>query len=275
MSKQCNARRSLAALTLVLGAAWAATGADARPQTVRIVLNPTRDTFLGQGVGAAQDTAAELQTGWVYTTRGREFRSYLEFPLDPARHPADGLVGAQLWLYPEEEPRTSQIAATFVVRTMAEPFAEGRVAPSWFAAGDPSVEMMIDRTMDWKTFEVRELVAEMLRAPDQAHGFEISGKEMRDDTRWDFLSREADSPYPEGKQPRLILFFRDDALPSPTTGTTPTASPSATPPPDTATPTAQPPPTATPAPTRPSSPTPTRVPETPALYLPRTLRDSA
>lgn len=269
MSKQGNAWRYLAVLAVVLGAAWVATRADARPQTVRVVLNPTRDTFLGQGVGAAQDTAAELQAGWVYTTRGREFRTYLEFPLDPAAHPVEGLVGAQLWLYPEEEPRTSQIAATFVVRTMAEPFAEGRVAPTWFAAGDPSVELMIDRTMDWKTFEVRELVAEMLRAPERAHGFEISGKEMRDDTRWDFLSREGDSPYPEGRQPRLVLFFRDDALPSPTSGTTPTASPSATPPPDTATPTEPSPPTAT------ASPTPTQLPETPSLFLPRALRGSA
>jgi len=283
-----SGRLALVACAATLGGLLLLRDATARPALVEMVLNPTRDTYLGQNVGSAQDTAKELQVGWMYTTRGREFRAYLEFPLDPAKHPAAALAGAELWLYPEEPPRTSQIAATFVVRTMTEPFAEGRVAPLWFAAGEPSVERMLDREIEWKRFPVREHVLAILRAPDAAHGFEVSGKNQTDNTRWDFWSREGAEPHPGGLQPRLVLHFRDDAFPSPTPTPTRTADVTATTeatvPPSTATAdaTEAPSPTATQEPAPDPSPTagpattatPTAVPAGLGLYLPRAVRGS-
>jgi hypothetical protein len=225
-------------------------GVWARPATDQVVLNPSRDTYLGQGVGSAQDSSSELQAGWVYTTRGREFRTYLEFPLDADLYPPAALVAAELWLYPEEQPQTSQIVATFVVRTMSEPFAEGRVAPAWFSAGDPTVEREIGRTWEWKKFSVKEHVLAILEQPDKAFGFAVSGKEQTDNTRWDFISLEGGQSYAvDGTQPRLLLYFR--------TGTLATSTPlaSATP---TDTATTAPTQTATVAPSAASSSTATR-----------------
>jgi hypothetical protein len=219
------------ALVTIAAVALTRSLADARPATVEVVLNPSWDTYLSQSEGAAKDAATELQAGWIYTTRGREARTYLAFPLDPRQHPPDGLLSAELWLWPEEPPHTSQIVAAFVVSTMTEAPEEGRVAPRWFASGAPSLEVGLDRSLEWKRFVVRDMVLQMLRNPSRAHGFAISGKNPMDDTRWDFVSMEGDEAYPAGNQPRLVLYFRDDALPTATSNVTATATdtPSQTP----------------------------------------------
>lgn len=259
----------LATGVIVALAIGAAGRVAARPAVVQVVLNPSRDTYLGQGVGSAQDASKELQTGWVYTTRGREFRAYLEFPLDPALHPVEGLIGAELWLYPDGPPQSSQIAATFVVRTMSEPFAEGRVAPMWFAADDPTVEVEIDRDIEWKKFNVRDHVLDMLRLPDESCGFEVSGKNQTDNTRWDFLSREGAGPASAGgTQPRLVLYFRDTAFVTPSVTPIDTWAPTAS---ATRTPTVATPATATAT----ASALPTATLEAPSaepVLLPRVLR---
>jgi len=173
----------IALATLV--AALAASRAAARPDAVQIVLNPDRDTFLGESVGRAQDGAADISTGWVYTTRTRQYRAYLHFPLDPARHPATGLLQAELWLLPRGKPETSQLAANFRVQTLTEALVDGRVAPNWFAAGDPSVEQSLDTVrVEWKVFRIRDMVIEMLNNPGGGHGFAITGVERAPPICW-------------------------------------------------------------------------------------------
>jgi hypothetical protein len=268
----------LAGLAAVTVAASAVALCDqlpvaARPARVEIALYPTRDTYLGQGRSSAQDASMELQAGWVYETRGAEFRTYLEFPLDAAQHPVDSLIGAELRLYPEEVPETSEVFSSLVVRTMSEPFAPGRIAPSWFASGDPTVQIdgvFPDKTV--KRFNVREHVDAILREPDEHFGFEVAGVEMRGNSRWDFYSVEGGVPERAGydARPRLVLMFRDDAFATPTpTGTAPpteapTAAASAT-----TAPTAVPTRTASPTATRPATVAPGA-----DLFLPRVLRGS-
>jgi hypothetical protein len=271
-------RRQFALRTvLVLGATAlvaiaATTGATARPTSVQIVLNPDADTFLAQGTGRAQDGAADISTGWIYTVRTREFRAYLHFPLDPARHPPAGLLQAELWLYPRNIA-TSQMSANFRVQSMTEALVPGRVAPDWFSAGEPSVELALDAVrMDWKVIRVRDMVLEMLRNPSVNHGFAISGSGAQDNTRFDFMSREGADPYPTGNQPRLVLAFSDDAFPTPTRQATDTPVPSSTrPPTETPAGTATATPTLVPSSTATTSATSTLTPP-PAIVLPRLLR---
>lgn len=253
-------------------------GVAARPATVEVVLNPDKDTYMGEAVGSPMDGSSVIMTGWMHTARYREYRAYLHFPLDPEQHPASGLVRAELWLYPNRETEAVAPVAAFRARVMTEAFVDGRTAPRWFTAGDPSIERELDtRSVTWKTFPVKDHVLAMLGDPTRNHGFEIAGVDPSDSTKFDFISREGAQPYPNGRQPRLVLTFRDDAFPTPTQPVSATPTPSITPTP--VPPTTPPPPTATAqdtaTPTATDVPTPTVPPTRPPgtrIYLPHAVR---
>lgn len=255
--------RTVLCLTLVFAAALAAGLAVAPQPTaaqrpVEIVLNPSADTYLGDS--NSRDDAEKLLAGWVYAARPREHRAYVSFPLDPELHPPDGLRRAELLLHPAERPDTSTLLSVFRVRRMMEPLAPGRKSTNWFlVSGDGAERQLAKDSTSWKKWTVTELVLEMLQNPDEAYGFEISGKEPQDDTRWAFVSSEGGgAPYPDGQQPHLIMQFQADAFPSPTSDATRTPKPTVTP---SVTPTyPTPTPSATPIPMVTSAPDPAYVP---------------
>jgi hypothetical protein len=252
---------------LILAVAATAVGLVREPQPtaaqrpVEIVLNPIADTYLGDA--HARDTSEKLLTGWVYASRPREHRAYVNFPLDPEKHPPAGLRRAQLMLYPGERPDTSTLLSVFRVRRMVEPLAAGRKGTNWFAVTGDGVERQLDtQSISWKTWTVTDLVQAMLNDAERAYGFEISGKEPQDDTRWSFVSSDGGGePYPVGLQPQLVMQFDGNAFPTPTSDATrtpkPTVTPSATP---TVEATLSPTPSATPIPLVSPTPLPTPIP---------------
>jgi len=242
------AAAAAAALCLTVGVSTAPTPTAAQA-SVEIVLNPDADTYLGDS--NSRDDSDKLLTGWVYAARPREHRAYLRFPLDPELHPPAGLLRARLMLYPVERPDTSTLLAVFSVRPMMEPLIAGRKATNWFLSGGEPVDRQLSKdALDWKTWEVTDMVRAMLERPEQAYGFEISGKEPQDDTRWAFVSSEGGGePYPDGHQPQLSMMFAADAFPSPTSDATRTPKPTVTPS-ATTTPEATPTPSPTATPTR-------------------------
>jgi len=200
---------------------------SAQGHAVVFMLNPVADTYLG--TGRPQDRSKKLVTGWTYAARAKEYRAYVSFPIDPEKHPATGLRNATLSLYPSDPADTSQIYAVYIVRKMAEPLTPGRRS-GWFATTGPEVERQIEtRSFNWKSWDVTDIAADMVRDPEKAYGFEISGKSPADNTKLFFLSIEGAQPGPDGYQPTLLLQYDPGAFPTATSSATRTPKPTTTP----------------------------------------------